>query len=52
MNLLKAIQELCPHKDAFGATYYVIRNMVHSLLGCMLDSDGDNLKYECLYRKK
>ena len=47
-----AIKELNIKKDKFGATYYVVKNMTHSLLGCLLDSDEEKLSLEWYYRKK
>lgn len=47
-----AINEFNIKQDKYGATYYVVRNMTHSLLGCLLDSNEDALSLGWYYRKK
>jgi hypothetical protein len=42
-----AIREFNIKQDKFGATYYVVRNMVHSLLACLLEE----LTLNWYYRK-
>lgn len=46
-----AIREFNIKQDKFGATYYVVRNMVHSLLACLLDNNGEELTLNWYYRK-
>jgi len=47
-----AIREFNIKQDKFGATYYVVRNMTHSLFGCLLYSNEDELSLGWYYWKK
>lgn len=46
-----AIKEFNIKQDKFGATYYVVRNMTHSLLGCLLENNEERLSLGWYYKK-
>lgn len=46
-----AIKEFNIKQDKFGVTYYVVRNMTHSLLGCLLENNEERLSLGWYYKK-
>lgn len=45
------IKEYDIKQDKYGITYNVVRNMVHNLMACLLDSEKSELTLEWFYRK-
>ena len=46
-----AIQEFNIKEDKYGVTYYVVKKMAHTLMACLLDSNGEELTLNWHYRK-